>query len=252
MYWTKEKPTRTGSYWYKRETQNASDFLADPTIVFVRNYAGELAVGNSSLRFWGDPRDRWAGPIPIPTEKGGETMAKKLVVVEKMVNLTKELKKVLDDLEEGNKLSADEALQALTYIDEIDLENSGKKVRTELEQARVTLNKIFNADGKEKTPMAKKEEKKTVTLDMIHALLAEIIEKLEKGHFTAPASKPKPAEVIEAKKEEVKEKAAAAAPTGDINSLLAQLTTAKEKKDDDTARKIRQKLRKLGYSLRSK
>ena len=63
MTWTKEIPTKAGWYWKR----NPSDKYDEPECIHVRDYAGELAIGNSYLRGWdGLKRYEWAGPIPMP------------------------------------------------------------------------------------------------------------------------------------------------------------------------------------------
>ena len=66
MTWTKQIPTEAGWYWKR----NQSDKYDEPECVHVRDYAGELAIGNSYLRGWeGLKRYEWAGPIPMPNVK---------------------------------------------------------------------------------------------------------------------------------------------------------------------------------------
>ena len=63
MTWTKQIPTEAGWYWKR----NPSDKYDEPECIHVRDYAGELAIGNSYLRGWdGLKRYEWAGPIPMP------------------------------------------------------------------------------------------------------------------------------------------------------------------------------------------
>ena len=63
MTWTKQIPTEAGWYWKR----NPSDEYDEPECVHVRDYAGELAIGNAYLRGWdGLKRYEWAGPIPMP------------------------------------------------------------------------------------------------------------------------------------------------------------------------------------------
>jgi cysteinyl-tRNA synthetase len=177
----------------------------------------------------------------------------KTKVVAKLAELSEELKDILELVEEKKPITADEALEYMTLIDEIDFEKSGKKVVASLEGARAHLNKIFGTKEEVKEVAKKEEKKSAVTLDMIHDLLAEIIAKLEKGHFTAPAGKPTAKEVVETVKKAdppVKGKTEAATPSGDVATLLAEMKKAKAANDNDLARKIRIKLRKMGYSLR--
>jgi len=66
LIWTKTTPTQVGWYW-KRDT--TSKYYDHPEIVSLRNYAGELAIGNVHLKGWyGIEKWEWAGPIPIPDE----------------------------------------------------------------------------------------------------------------------------------------------------------------------------------------
>jgi len=63
MKWTKKIPTEVGWYWKR----NPSDKYDKPECIYVRDYAGELAIGNSYLRGWdGLKCYEWAGPIPMP------------------------------------------------------------------------------------------------------------------------------------------------------------------------------------------
>ena len=42
----------------------------EPRIEYVRDYAGELAIGNSHLRGWTSLEHyEWAGPIPLPNAR---------------------------------------------------------------------------------------------------------------------------------------------------------------------------------------
>ncbi len=66
MIWTKQTPTEVGWYW-KREPLRKYGY---PEIVCIRDYAGELALGNSPLSGWKGVADyEWAGPIPLPFER---------------------------------------------------------------------------------------------------------------------------------------------------------------------------------------
>ena len=65
MKWTKDIPAKEGWYWKR----NTSDKYDEPEVVHVRNYAGELAIGNSFISGWNSlKRYEWAGPIPLPIE----------------------------------------------------------------------------------------------------------------------------------------------------------------------------------------
>lgn len=64
MKWTRDLPTVAGSYWFRRK-ENALD--REPRVVEVRDYAGRLAMGNSTIdKDW--PKAEWAGPIAEPEE----------------------------------------------------------------------------------------------------------------------------------------------------------------------------------------
>lgn len=63
LKWKKKLPIQPGFYWYRNVDQGEKD----PTVMNVRDYAGDLAIGNSTLKGW----DRmltaeWAGPVPEP------------------------------------------------------------------------------------------------------------------------------------------------------------------------------------------
>ena len=60
LVYRKQLPTEVGWYWLLSPND-------DPHIVYVREYAGNLAIGNYSIVGW--PRmvaALWAGPIPEP------------------------------------------------------------------------------------------------------------------------------------------------------------------------------------------
>ncbi len=68
LTWTKQVPVEPGWYWMRC---NYGD-EREPRIARVRDYAGDLAIGNSHLRGWTSlERYEWAGPIPLP----GDTLA---------------------------------------------------------------------------------------------------------------------------------------------------------------------------------
>ena len=64
MKWTKQKPTKTGYYWYKDEFSEA------PVIGRVDKDKGLLYFDNGEISFNinddEDETSRWAGPIPEP------------------------------------------------------------------------------------------------------------------------------------------------------------------------------------------
>lgn len=69
MKWTKEKPTKTGWYWY----QNVGFKFSYPTIVQVSYYGTKLAIDwestyNGHYEYQVDKLkdDFWCGPIPEP------------------------------------------------------------------------------------------------------------------------------------------------------------------------------------------
>ena len=65
MKWTKRIPSKAGWYWKR----NPSDEDDEPVVLHVRNYAGQLAIGNSYLCGWaGLKHYEWAGPIPMPQQ----------------------------------------------------------------------------------------------------------------------------------------------------------------------------------------
>ena len=66
MNWTFTQPTKPGWYWH-RNLKNKIE--SDPHILFIRNYAGELASGNSHLSNWESSHERSNEPIEMPKEK---------------------------------------------------------------------------------------------------------------------------------------------------------------------------------------
>ena len=65
MKWTKEQPKTPGWYWLKNKTNK----YGTPEIVLVRDYAGELAIGNATLKGWERIKEEeWSGPIPMPDD----------------------------------------------------------------------------------------------------------------------------------------------------------------------------------------
>jgi len=66
LTWEKKLPTEPGWYWMRRDYGNERE----PRIEYVRDYAGELAIGNSHLRGWTSLEHyEWAGPIPLPNNQ---------------------------------------------------------------------------------------------------------------------------------------------------------------------------------------
>jgi hypothetical protein len=69
MIWTTEMPTQVGWYWQRdsRPERREKERRRGPVeeIVYVRNYAGRLAVGNSVLPW---EFTEWAGPLDPPKE----------------------------------------------------------------------------------------------------------------------------------------------------------------------------------------
>lgn len=61
--WAKELPSKTGWYWMRSLVNKYEDA---PEIVCVRDYVGELAVGNNRLNSWWKDKYEWAGPIDEP------------------------------------------------------------------------------------------------------------------------------------------------------------------------------------------
>ena len=61
LYWTKEKPTKPGWYWVKREYLK----VMESSIQQVRIFDDALCISN-----WKIPEEaEWAGPIPEPLEE---------------------------------------------------------------------------------------------------------------------------------------------------------------------------------------
>jgi hypothetical protein len=73
MTWTKKIPTAVGWYWMRCRAEKDNE----PSVIHVRNYAGNLAIGNSHLRGWHSlKRYEWAGPIQLPSEPSDESIQK--------------------------------------------------------------------------------------------------------------------------------------------------------------------------------
>ena len=64
LKWKKEMPNEAGWYW---QINKNDKYEKTPQIIEIRNYAGELAIGNSLIKDWDSlKRFEWAGPIPLP------------------------------------------------------------------------------------------------------------------------------------------------------------------------------------------
>ena len=64
LVWSKSPPTKPGWYWLDRHVWHES-----PRIVEIRDYAGELAIGNSTISGRWMEKATWAGPIPEPKKE---------------------------------------------------------------------------------------------------------------------------------------------------------------------------------------
>ena len=66
LKWTSTTPTKPGWYWKRHETWTSSPEL-ETSIVHIRDYAGELCIGNCPIeaRVNSGPVE-WAGPIEEP------------------------------------------------------------------------------------------------------------------------------------------------------------------------------------------
>jgi hypothetical protein len=71
LQFKKGLPTEEGWYWHRTYCSNPSALFppVTVTVVYVRWYAGDLAIGNSTLKDWPEMVNdaEWAGPIPQPT-----------------------------------------------------------------------------------------------------------------------------------------------------------------------------------------
>lgn len=65
--WTSELPTKPGWYWVK--TIDCGEWT-DPYVVHLREYAGEICIGNLYISSGLIPRLWWSIPIPIPNTDG--------------------------------------------------------------------------------------------------------------------------------------------------------------------------------------
>jgi len=63
LIWSREQPTEPGWYWKRRDKKYKRDLKEKDEIVYIRNYCGELCIGN-----WTIPVEdiEWAGPILKP------------------------------------------------------------------------------------------------------------------------------------------------------------------------------------------
>lgn len=67
LIWTNELPSKPGWYWSKSKSRAYGEEI---TIIQVRDYAGELAIGNTLLEGCKEYSLRqWSGPIPLPEAK---------------------------------------------------------------------------------------------------------------------------------------------------------------------------------------
>ena len=67
MKWKKELPTEEGYYWC-RNLKHRHD--SEPRILYIREYCGKMALGNSALEGWNQMEEsEWAGPVPLPTDE---------------------------------------------------------------------------------------------------------------------------------------------------------------------------------------
>ena len=71
LQFKKGLPTEPGWYWRRTFCSNPSKLFPPVTvmIVYVRDYAGDLAIDNSVLKDWPEMVNdaEWAGPISQPT-----------------------------------------------------------------------------------------------------------------------------------------------------------------------------------------
>jgi hypothetical protein len=69
MKWTRKTPTEPGWYWHR--ATRGDEYYRRPEVIRIRLYVNRLALGNSYIsREW--PGGEWAGPIPLPAEKGAK------------------------------------------------------------------------------------------------------------------------------------------------------------------------------------
>ena len=66
LYWTSTKPTVAGWYWWR----NLAIYdYAEPYVYKVRDYAGNMSVGNCSIEGSHFEKGQWAGPLIPPSEE---------------------------------------------------------------------------------------------------------------------------------------------------------------------------------------
>lgn len=66
LIWRKGLPNKVGYYWFRNVRHRDEK---EPQIYHVRDYAGQLAIGNSRLQGWTRMEEgEWAGPIEMPLE----------------------------------------------------------------------------------------------------------------------------------------------------------------------------------------
>ncbi len=66
LIWKKGLPEKPGWYWRKTPSAFGEEGV-EQTIVCIRDYAGDLAIGNSTIKGWSFMEQaEWAGPIPNP------------------------------------------------------------------------------------------------------------------------------------------------------------------------------------------
>ena len=67
LIWKQGLPKEVGWYWYRNLLFKGDE---EPRIEHIRDYAGELAIGNSTLHNWTRMQEaEWAGPIPLPSSE---------------------------------------------------------------------------------------------------------------------------------------------------------------------------------------
>ena len=60
-------PSEPGYYWVRYDPRFRCDTNLEWEVVYVRNYAGEMAIGNSKLEGWSAYQTAtWIGPITPP------------------------------------------------------------------------------------------------------------------------------------------------------------------------------------------
>lgn len=71
MYWTHEKPTQAGWYWYQEQERDHAGAASPVLVVQVWEDGGELVTDAgytipATVAAWPFAA-RWAGPLPEPT-----------------------------------------------------------------------------------------------------------------------------------------------------------------------------------------